>query len=175
MAELHGEIPLILDGGPTRIGLESTIVRPAGERLEILRPGPVTAEALREFGEVVYLAPAASGRVVAPGQLQSHYAPNRPVILIDGPEQITAPQRAALLVWGVVPGNRDLPFIASLSENRDLAEAGARLFRLLREADDQPGVEAIYVQRVPEEGLGIAIMNRLRRAAAKRDASRAFR
>jgi L-threonylcarbamoyladenylate synthase len=167
MAELHGQIPLVLDGGATRIGLESTIVRPTGERLEILRPGPVTAEALREFGEVVYPSPAASGPVEAPGQLPSHYAPNRPVILIDRPDQVINPDRAALIVWGTLPDNRDLPFVASLSENRDLAEAGARLFRLLREADDRPGVEAIYVQRVPERGLGAAIMNRLRRAAAK--------
>jgi L-threonylcarbamoyladenylate synthase len=142
--------------------------------LEILRPGPVTAEALREFGEVIYASPVASGRVEAPGQLQSHYAPNRPVILIDHENEIIRPERAALLVWGAVPDHRDLLFIASLSERRDLAEAGTRLFRLLREADDRPGVEAIYVQRVPEEGLGIAIMNRLRRAAAKRGPSRAF-
>jgi L-threonylcarbamoyladenylate synthase len=171
MAELQGQIPLILDGGATRIGLESTIVRPTGERLEILRPGPITAEALSGFGEVVYLSsPAASSPVEAPGQLPSHYAPNRPVILIDDPDQVTRPQRAALLVWGALPDNRDFSFIASLSESRDLAEAGARLFRLLREADDRPEVDAIYVQRVPEEGLGTAIMNRLRRAAAKREA-----
>jgi L-threonylcarbamoyladenylate synthase len=169
MAELHGQIPLILDGGATRIGLESTIVRPTGERLEILRPGPITAEALRDFGEVAYPSSAASGPVEAPGQLPSHYAPSRPVILIDRPGEVVSPQRAALLVWGALPDNRDLAFVASLSENRDLAEAGARLFRLLREADDRPGVDLIYVQRVPEEGLGAAIMNRLRRAAARRE------
>lgn len=167
MAELHGRIPLILDGGATRIGLESTIVRPTGDRLEILRPGPVTAEDLREFGEVAYPPPSALRPVEAPGQLPSHYAPNRPVILIDRPGEVVRPQRAALLVWGALPDNRDLPFVASLSENRDLAEAGARLFRLLREADNRPEVDAIYVQRVPEEGLGTAIMNRLRRAAAR--------
>ena len=169
MAELHGRIPLILDGGATRLGLESTIVRPTGDHLEILRPGPITAEALHDFGEVTYPPPAASGPVEAPGQLPSHYAPNRPVILIDRPGEVVNPQRAALLVWGALPDNRDLPFVASLSEHRDLAEAGARLFRLLREADDRPGVDAIYVQRVPEEGLGAAIMNRLRRAAARRE------
>jgi L-threonylcarbamoyladenylate synthase len=168
MAELHGQIPLILDGGATRIGLESTIVRPTGERVEILRPGPITEEALRDFGEVVYPSPAAPGPVEAPGQLPSHYAPNRPVILIDRPDQVISPQRAALLVWGALPEDRNASFLASLSETRDLAEAGARLFHLLREADDRPGVDAIYVQRVPEEGLGAAIMNRLRRAAAKR-------
>jgi len=169
LAELHGRIPLILDGGPTRIGLESTIVRPTGERLEILRPGPVTAEALCDFGEVVSLAPAASGPVEAPGQLPSHYAPNRPVILIDRPDEITGPRRAALLAWGALPETGDFAFAASLSEHQDLAEGAARLFRLLREADDRPGVEVIYVQRVPERGIGAAIMNRLRRAAAKRE------
>lgn len=169
LAELHGRIPLILDGGPTRIGLESTIVRPSGERLEILRPGPITAEALREFGEVVSPAPAASGPVEAPGQLPSHYAPNRPVILIDRPDEITNPRRAALLAWGALREPGEFLFAASLSERQDLAEAGARLFQLLREADDRPGVEVIYVQRVPEGGLGAAIMNRLRRAAARRE------
>ena len=170
MAELQGRIPLILDGGPTRLGLESTIVRPTGECLEILRPGPVTADALREFGDVVYRSPAGSGPVEVPGQLPSHYAPNRPVILIDRPDQVVNPERAALLVWGALPENHpDLAFAASLSETCDLAEAGARLFRLLRAADEQPGVGAIYIQRMPEEGLGAAIMNRLRRAAAKRE------
>ncbi|MBV9492426.1 MAG: threonylcarbamoyl-AMP synthase [Verrucomicrobia bacterium] len=165
--ELHGSIPLILDGGATPIGLESTIVRPTGERLEILRPGPVTAEMLREFGQVV-LPPAPSGRPDAPGQLSSHYAPGRPVILIDHHEEVGEPDRAAAIVWGPLPPEgRRFVSIASLSERRDLTEAAARLFRLLRDAD-RPDVKTIYVERVPQEGLGVAIMNRLERAAAAR-------
>jgi L-threonylcarbamoyladenylate synthase len=150
MASLAGRIPLILDAGPTAHGLESTIVAVRDGRIELLRPGPIPAE---EVG-----AAAASHRSIeAPGQLASHYAPSKPL-------RLNAKHAEAgewLIGFGEVEGH------ASLSRSGDLVEAAARLFDLLHEADAQ-SPPRIAVATVPEEGLGAAINDRLRRAAAPR-------
>src|SRR5205823_3452009 len=96
--ELSGRIPLIVDGGATEHGIESTIVRVADERIEVLRRGPVADDMLREFAEV---RTRASGGIIAPGQLPSHYAPTKPLSLVDDAESFSpAPnQRCGLLAW----------------------------------------------------------------------------
>ncbi len=147
LASLGGRIPLIVDGGPTAHGVESTIVALTGDLPRLLRPGPI------DLG----LAPAADGRVEAPGQLASHYAPAKPLRL----NASIAEPGDWLIGFGPIVGN------TSLSGSGDLIEAASKLFDLLHEADMGPAIQ-IAVAPIPEEGLGIAINDRLRRAAAPR-------
>jgi L-threonylcarbamoyladenylate synthase len=145
LKSLGGRIPLILDSGPTERGIESTIVAATGGPLRLLRRGPIAVEA-----EMV-----ASDIVEAPGQLASHYAPAKPLRLNAaeaGPDEF-------LIGFGAVGGD------ATLSASGDLEEAAARLFDLLHEADESPK-ERIAVAPILDEGLGAAINDRLRRAAA---------
>ena len=159
MSELSGRIPLVVDGGPTAHGVESTIVAVAGGRLEILRNGPVTREELSEFGEVT--APGAVSKPVAPGQLQSHYAPRTSLILEPGPKPV-AGKRCGLLAWKkAVPGFEKSEV---LSQSGDLRETATHLFAAMRRLDEA-GLDLIVAEPVPESGLGAAIMDRLRKAA----------
>jgi L-threonylcarbamoyladenylate synthase len=162
--ELGSRIAMIVDAGPAHFGIESTIVQPVGGRIAILRPGPVTEEALAEIAPVA--EEFATDRITAPGQTLSHYAPNKPVRLLPPGTTVEHAENSGLLCWG--KNQRPEPFsvVRSLSEERDLAEAAARLFSLLREFERLP-VAAIYVEPVPDIGVGKAIMNRLRRAAAR--------
>ncbi len=150
-ASLDGRIPLIVDDGPTSGGIESTIVA-LGPNPRLLRPGPIPAEAIeREIGR--WLA-GGSETVEAPGQLASHYAPAKPV-------RLDATGRRAgewLIGFGPVAGDD------TLSATGDLIEAAARLFDALHRADAS-NCAAIAVAPVPDEGIGIAINDRLRRAA----------
>jgi L-threonylcarbamoyladenylate synthase len=181
--ELSGRIPLIVDAGPTRHGIESTIIAPHGDKIDILRRGPVTTEQLSAFGKIDI---AGSGeKVSAPGQLPSHYAPKTLVQLVDDAQSFSPEldQRCALLAWNPLPrkgdspvalgrrGDRSLKFIAirQLSDSQDLREAAANLFRYLRELDALD-VDLIVAERVPDQGLGSAIMDRLRRASHRLDA-----
>lgn len=151
LGSLNGRIALIIDDGPTSAGLESTIVL-AGDPPRLVRPGPIPAEAIEAMiGQP--LAPAPGG-IIAPGQLASHYAPAKPLrINADGP-------RAGewMIGFGDVPGDD------TLSETGDLIEAAARLFDCLHHAD-ATGRIAIAVARVPMDGIGTAINDRLSRAA----------
>ncbi|WP_294391964.1 L-threonylcarbamoyladenylate synthase [uncultured Sphingomonas sp.] len=153
LRSLEGRIPLVIDGGASAMGLESTIVAVEPDRLRLLRPGPIDAAALAAAG--LPLAEAATGRIEAPGQLTQHYAPSKPVRL----EAEAAEPGEWLIGFGPVPGDD------TLSAFGDLVEAAARLFDLLHAADRSPA-RAIAVAPVPHVGLGLAINDRLRRAAA---------
>jgi L-threonylcarbamoyladenylate synthase len=163
LEELGSKIPLIVDDGPTKIGLESTIVEPKGrKRLVLHRPGPIAEAVLAEFATVE--AADLKGSIKAPGQTSSHYAPDKPVILIEKGQVPADSAEAGLLAWGQSSRQAQFRVTFSLSESRDLVEAASRLFSLLRAMDREP-VTAIYVEKVPETGIGKAIMNRLYRAA----------
>jgi L-threonylcarbamoyladenylate synthase len=152
LASLGGRIPLIIDGGPTALGLESTIVAVKGDEARLLRSGPIPAES---FG--IPVATANSPSIESPGQLRSHYAPRKPL-------RLDAQGRRGgewLIGFGPIEGD------ASLSVSGDLIEAAAKLFAALHEADRQPSA-SIGVAPIPETGLGAAINDRLRRAAAPR-------
>lgn len=165
LEELKGRIPLIIDAGPTKIGVESTIVRVRPGLIEVLRPGAVTHE---ELGEIAPVADSPQTAVVeAPGQTLSHYAPAPPLCFIAREEAVPQAEHAGLICWGPVPAGQPFALVRSLSESFDLREAAGRLFSTLREME-KAGVDKIYVQPLPEEGLGRAIMNRLGRAAAPR-------
>jgi L-threonylcarbamoyladenylate synthase len=160
--ELGARIPLIIDAGPATFGIESTIVEPVGGRIAILRPGPVTEEALAEIAPIV--EESETTKITVPGQAPSHYAPDKPLRLLISDAPVERPESAGLLCWGENLRWQNFRVVRSLSERCDLAEAAARLFSLLREFDRLP-VDTIYVEPVPEIGVGKAIMNRLRRAA----------
>lgn len=165
MAELGGRIPLILDGGPTDFGVESTIVAVDGDRIKILRSGPVTMEDLSEFGKVVF--EKRGGIPVAPGQLRSHYAPRTPLQLVgDARDFVPAyGQKCGLLAWNLSFPAQSFAAVEILSREQNLREAAANLFTALRRLDEA-GLELIIAEEIPEEGLGIAIMDRLRKASA---------
>ena len=144
MKSLGGRIPLIVDAGPTERGLESTIVAATGGSLRLLRRGPIEVDA----------AESEPSSIEAPGQLESHYAPLKPLRL----NAERADEDEFLIGFGNLAGD------ATLSDAGDLVEAAARLFDLLHEADasEKP---RIAVAPVPDRGPGAAINDRLRRAA----------
>ncbi len=161
--ELAGRIGLIVDGGPTTHGLESTIVAIEGESLRILRSGPITEEALAVFAPVHQADFGA--KLQAPGQLKSHYAPCTPLRLLEGGVPAPGPDtRFGWLGFRSGPPQQGFGRVEVLSATSDLREAAATLFAKMRRLDEA-GLDTIFVEPVPEQGLGIAIMDRLRRAA----------
>jgi L-threonylcarbamoyladenylate synthase len=142
---LNGRIPLIIDEGATERGLESTIVAATGGTLRLLRPGPIQLDAELTSGS----------KIEAPGQLESHYAPSKPLRL----NATGAGDDEFLIGFGPLAGD------ASLSPGGDLVEAAARLFDLLHQAEAS-AKPRIAVASVPSTGIGAAINDRLRRAAA---------
>jgi L-threonylcarbamoyladenylate synthase len=163
MEELSGRILLIVDGGATEHGIESTVVAVRDGGLELLRAGPITREELGEFAEVRF--PAAD-RAESPGQLPSHYCPRTPLTITDEISKITVPRgkRYGALLWSDAPFSETFVESRRLSTTGDLREAATNLFRQLRELD-HAGLDCVVAEAVPEEGLGVAIMDRLRRAA----------
>ena len=146
LKSLDGRIALIIDGGPTRRGIESTIIACTGGEARLLRRGPLEIAA----------APPKGTAIESPGQLASHYAPSKPLRL-----NVTAATSDEYLI-----GFNQIAGTASLSKSGDLVEAAARLFDLLHQADAsaQP---RIAVAPIPSEGLGAAINDRLQRAAVE--------
>ncbi len=153
---LSGRIAAVLDGGPCAVGLESTIVG-CGHESTLLRPGGLPVEAIEAcLGHPLATAPEGA-TPIAPGQLASHYAPN-------GAVRLNASEARAgetLIGFGKISGD------VTLSAGGDLSEAAANLFRILRQMDAR-GVTHIAVAPIPDTGLGRAINDRLRRAAAPR-------
>ena len=175
LADLQGRVPLVLAGGRSRVGLESTVVDLTGDAPAILRPGAIDRAAIESVIGPVAPEPETrpsmgidEDRPKSPGQLTRHYAPSVPVRLAA---EKVAPDEA-LLAFG--PDLRKGPLVRNLSETGDLDEAAANLFAMLR-ALDLPGVRAIAVAPIPDRGLGEAINDRLRRAAAGASPSRSDR
>jgi L-threonylcarbamoyladenylate synthase len=166
--ELSGRIPLIIDAGPTTHGIESTIIAVHDGKIDILRRGPVTAEQLAEFSKMdTVVSPK---RITAPGQLPSHYAPKTPLRLINNANSFSVKpnQRCALLAWNPIENAERFVAARHLSESQDLREAAAKLFRCLRELDELD-LDLIVAERVPAQGLGAAILDRLERASHDSD------
>jgi L-threonylcarbamoyladenylate synthase len=164
VAESLGErVPLILDGGPCLVGVESTVLDLTGTTPTLLRPGGATREAIEAVVGPIAVSdalPSGDSARKSPGQLESHYAPARPVRL--GAISVGADE--GLLAFGpTVPQGAMLTY--NLSPSGDLGEAAANLFAMMRTLD-RPGIGRIAVMPIPETGLGLAINDRLRRAAA---------
>lgn len=164
MAELGGRIDAVLDAGTCEVGVESTIVACLDGQARLLRPGGVPREALEAVLGRPLLGPIAEDdRPLSPGLLASHYAPSVPVRL----NAIGAGRGEVWLGFGPEPGGPLPAGRLNLSLGGDLVEAAANLFGALRHLD-RAGVAAIAVAPIPERGLGEAINDRLRRAAAPR-------
>lgn len=165
--ELGERIPLIVDGGATAHGVESTIISASRKTITILRAGPVTPEELAPFGEVIF-ASAPGEKPDAPGQLASHYAPRTPLRIGQRADFAGAENGAhvGLLAWREASIDAGFAAVEVLSAAGDLREAAATLFSKMRALDDAR-LDLILAEPVPETGLGIAIMDRLRRAAAR--------
>ncbi len=178
LEELGGRIPLVVDAGACSEGLESTILQPCLDEkskpaVRLLREGPITREKLR--GVCRILKPARSGASPsAPGQLSSHYAPAKPVIL-SSPSADFSPQPGVR--YGLITYQGDSPLamrggwtqVMALSPGSSrLAEAAVRLFAVMRAMDAREDVDCIVAEALPEVGLGCAMMDRLRRASADR-------
>ena len=162
-ADLGDRVAMILDGGATVHGVESTVIDATGDRIVLLRPGAVSAEAIEAVTRMTLLrAPDAANRPSSPGQLESHYAP-RATLRLDA---LSVDAGEALLAFGPNPPPALGPYI-NLSRTGDTLEAAAKLFAALRTLDAS-GVTTIAVMPILNDGLGEAINDRLRRAAAPR-------
>lgn len=179
--DMDGRVPMILDGGECDIGLESTVISLTDERARILRPGGITPEMIeRVLGGVdvdpTALKPLAEGQIArSPGMKYRHYAPKGKLILIDGaPENVKAALRARyaeeearghkvclLLPESMIP---DFPNARAYSLGGDLSEASHRVFAALRQLD-RDEIEVAFCQTFDTRGIGLALMNRLDRAA----------
>jgi len=163
-ADLNGRIDWILDGGPCRHGLESTIVACLHGRVQLLRPGALTRETIESvLGSPVDTMTAHQSAPNAPGQLASHYAPRAKLRM----GVVSASKDEAALDFGGLLKGGEASALLDLSPSRDLVEAAANLFSYLR-ALDASGAARIAVALIPEHGLGAAINDRLCRAAAAR-------
>jgi len=165
-ADLGAKIPLIVDGGPTEVGVESTIVKvePDG-RLRLLRPGGIAANVIEAIADAPLLRDRPAG-IEAPGMLASHYAPSASVRL----NAKSVEPGEALLAFGPkrAQGADKAAAVLNLSASGDLREAAANLFAYMLELD-RSAAAGIAVEPIPATGLGEAINDRLRRAAAPRD------
>ena len=164
--QLGDRVDMILDGGPCAVGVESTIVRLDGSGCIVLRHGGLPVEDIEDVTGTLY-EKEEKGDPQAPGQLPYHYSPSTPVILVDSIEDIPRflPTHGILAFTRPEIDTRQAP-VEVLSRDGSLREAAVRLFDCLHRLDGM-GLGCIYAQKVPEEGLGRAIMDRLRKAAAR--------
>ena len=184
--DMQGRIPLILDGGECQVGLESTVLSLAGERPCILRPGGITQAMLEKVVGPVDLAgsilrPLEKGeKALSPGMMYKHYSPDGQVTLIEGSERAVLHALRLLCAHAQSEGHRTCVMCFSehvdaladcqphdIGSKDDPAEVAHRLFSTLRALDDEH-MDVIFSEVVPPEGVGLAIMNRLGRAAAFR-------
>lgn len=163
VAGLGGAVDVVLDGGPTRCGIESTIVDARGDRPVVLRLGALPVEAIIEAVGPVEVRQGSSGQPVAPGTLAAHYAPRTPLRL--GAAADPGGGRRGFLAFREPPADGDWAAVEVLSPDGDVTAAAARLFDALHRLD-AAGVTEIVAEPVPDTGVGRAINDRLRRAAA---------
>ena len=177
--DMDGRVDMIIDGGESEIGLESTIVKMDGDKLILLRPGGITCDALSLVCEHVTVADAVlhqlaeNERPLSPGMKYRHYAPTAPLVLLSGKDSDVlaylqseaALRKCAILCYDeeceALPGATRFP----IGSQQDLAEQARKLFAALRDAD-KTDAEIIYAHLPPCDGLGLALYNRLIRAAA---------
>ncbi len=177
--DMDGRIDAIIDGGACDIGLESTIIKLDGSHATLLRPGAVTADALRCVCEEVTVSPtikeelAEGERPLSPGMKYKHYAPSAPLVLVDGDEdpvlsfllRAQNAEKCAILCY-----REEVPYLRNerlidIGEKDDLAEQARSLFAALRKTEEWD-CDVIYAHLPTEDGLGLALYNRLIRAAA---------
>ena len=156
---LGEKVNMILDGGACKVGVESTIIDVTGKQVVILRAGGTSKEDLSCFlNEEVLLSDGTPDKPSAPGQLLKHYAPGRPLRI-----NATTRQPGEFFIGFGNIKDTDL----NLSPKGDLCEAAGNLFAFLRLADKQEGYQSLAISPIPEQGLGLAINDRIKRASYK--------
>lgn len=160
LQQLGEHVEYVLDGGPSEIGLESTIVRCDTDQITVLRLGGLGIEAISALGYPVYVIEHSSSTPEAPGMLTSHYAPRKKAYFYSADFSID--ERTAILFFSK---KSERSIDRTLSESGDLREAAHYLFKYLRELDELD-VDQILVEKAPPIGLGLAINDRLKRATA---------
>ncbi|HOD73279.1 MAG: L-threonylcarbamoyladenylate synthase [Candidatus Bipolaricaulis anaerobius] len=169
LSQLAGQVDAVIAGGPTPVGIESTVVSLAEEVPVVLRPGGTPLEALREVIPELRTAPPL-GPSASPGTLPRHYLPATPLFLLDHGPVPERSEQVDRLACGFLAFREEwsgFGRVEVLSPGGDLVEAGARFFSTLHRLD-RAGLAAIIAEPIREEGLGVAMMDRLRRAAAGR-------
>jgi L-threonylcarbamoyladenylate synthase len=162
-AELGDQVAMVLDGGRCDVGIESTILDLCQDRPQLLRPGGVPVEQLEAvIGPLAHPPDGPQSAPPSPGLLRRHYAPTRPLRL----GATDAREGEAMLGFGPDAASRPAAPALNLSRRGDVVEAAANLFAMLRALDQAPGYTGIAVAPISEQGLGVAINDRLRRAAA---------
>jgi len=166
--QLGDKIDYILDGGPSAVGLESTIVGIEGDKVCIFRLGGLAIEDVEKIIGKVELRINNSSNPKAPGQLKNHYAPKKPLFVGDSAELIkkNVDKKIALICFGEEKNSNAHTQIFNLSPTKNLNEAALNLFKFLR-LSDESSAEVVICESLPDEGLGRAINDRLRRAATK--------
>ncbi len=165
-AELGRAVPLILDGGPCAVGLESTVLDLSGPAPVLLRAGGISVEELESIIGPIARSRAVEENPAAPGQLKHHYAPRKPLTLAQALTDIPADPASGWLAFGGQKSESSfIGVMENLSPAGDLREAAANFFRALRRLDDDPRVARIYALPLPSHGLGLAMNERLERAA----------
>jgi L-threonylcarbamoyladenylate synthase len=158
----EGQIPFILDGGPCETGIESTILGEENGRLVIYRPGAITKETLEEVLDTkIGYRLHTKGQPQAPGQFPKHYAPSKP--LLYGWQDPPLEPHASIVLFEDETDESEHPYVHTLSPSGTLEEAAQRLYQVLHACEKDP-TEYILFQQVPQEGLGLALHDRLRRA-----------
>lgn len=173
---LNERIDGIIDGGPCYVGVESTVLSLMGESPVLLRPGGITREAIEDvIGQIETAEPDPSREdeaQPAPGMLSRHYAPRTPLTLVESWNDAIpiAGMRTGLLTYGQrhdeVPGSSQFALVENLCEESNLTACAAGLFAALRSLD-AAGLDAIIAVKFPDRGLGVALNDRLQRAASK--------
>jgi L-threonylcarbamoyladenylate synthase len=165
-AELGDAVALILDGGPCAVGIESSVLDLSGETPVLLRAGGVPVEELEALVGPIERALPVDEKPAAPGQLKHHYAPRKSLRLVASAAEIPGESGIGALFFGVATIPSDFPGVMeNLSPTGDLREAATNFFRALRRLDDDPRVTHLYAVRLPDRGLGLAMNERLERAA----------
>lgn len=163
--QLGDKIDLILDGGRCPIGVESTVLSLIDDEPTILRPGGLPVEEIEKvIGKVK--VQTKSEKPLSPGQLPKHYSPRTPVKIFKSLDEIKQGENIGILLFKKIDVDIKAKHIEILSETGDLVESAGNLFSALHRLDEA-NVDVIYAQEVPEVGLGLAIMDRLRKAAGE--------
>jgi len=161
---LKEKISLVIDGGEPSFGIESTVISVRDGKIYIYRFGALTLEELSEFGEIIVVSGESKSRL-SPGRLPYHYAPNRPLKIVESIKEIENPS-SSFLAFMEPKDKVNAKYVRVLTKTGDLREAASNFFSFLIELDRED-VEIIYAEKVPEKGLGRAIMERLKKAERK--------
>ncbi len=172
--DLDGKVDCIIDGGVCDFGLESTIIKPEDGVIKLLRPGAVTVEMLSLFGQKIYVDPAViekfDGIPLAPGMKYRHYAPDKPLIILDGEDKTVYEFLAKKTRRAVICFDEDLLYISgdnvlSCGPSNDSLKQAQKLFSCLRQLDGRKNFDVIYARMPAKVGIGLAVFNRLIKAA----------